>query len=107
MAREPIRAVVTFARDGVENKCRARLPAVVRDMFDARPGDKLIIEEGCERTVMLATLRKGNNPYFIITLERAAEPAQESAEQVAQPAAPVADESLAAAVERKLREGKG
>jgi bifunctional DNA-binding transcriptional regulator/antitoxin component of YhaV-PrlF toxin-antitoxin module len=103
MPRERIRTEVAFVRDGVGNHVRARIPAIVRDRLGAKPGDKLIIEEGCEQAVTRATLTKGNLPYFIVTLERAPEPVQESAEQVA---TPVVEESLAATVARKLREGK-
>lgn len=104
MAKERIRAEVKFVKDGAANLCRARLPAVVRDRLGARPGDALVIEEGCEQSVMRATLRKGNLPYFIITLERATEatpiPVVENVETSERM------ESLAEAVERKRREAR-
>jgi hypothetical protein len=47
---------------------KACIPFSVRDALGASPGDKIIFEIGCERTVQLAALLK--TPYVIMRVVR-------------------------------------
>lgn len=72
IAKRRLKATATLrARKG--GGSRARVPAAVRDALGAKPGDQVIFEEGSPQAVDLAAL-KGR--YFVVTLNRAEEPAQ-------------------------------
>jgi bifunctional DNA-binding transcriptional regulator/antitoxin component of YhaV-PrlF toxin-antitoxin module len=82
------------------------VPAPVRDRLGAKPGDTLVFEEGCERSVMLASLR---GTYFVVRVERAEEAKIDVESAVTVESGVVEDDSLPESfiesVKRKL-EGK-
>lgn len=98
-----MRAVVTYKREGNVNVPLARVPAEVRQLFEAEDGDALVFEEG---SAFVAEKASVPGPYVVVTLKRAAriapEAQQPEAEAAAAPIEAPRIESLEEAVRRKL-----
>ena len=97
---EPFSACTMIRANRDHERGVARVPPTVRDLLGARPGDTLVFQEGCDRSVMLAALR---GKYFVVSVERAEEQSEGAvtAEALVEESL---SESFIESVERKLEE---
>lgn len=88
-------------RARIDSRPRASVPTAIREALEAKSGDKLIFEQGCESAVFRAALK---GTYFVVTLERAkkVEPVIEEVEVVNAPNEPMILESFAETVRKRL-----